>query len=584
MCKCKIFIFFLVLVLFNACGSDILDVTFEDEIPLEEVWKSATLTENYLIELYEGMGHGLHEIMLSSLADESHFIHGYGTHIIIQSLFTPSYLGAWSDWRLGHYQWTPLYRSISQVNRLLEEIDESIFSDPDRYHQIIGEAHFLRAYFYHNLLRVYGGVPISTRVFEIDEEDGLLIERSSFEETVNFIIQDIENAVANLPASASEQGRATVGAALALKSRILLYAASDLYNDHPAHEVTGYMSGSREARWIAARDAAREVIDLNLYGLYDRYDDPVENYSQLFLENLDHDEAILSRFFHPIQDDEYNPGLHNGPNGYENWGGNTPIQNLIDDYEMADGSRFDWSNPEHQQSPYDNRDPRFYATVLYDGASWRQRPERSSRLEPNGVIQTFERVTLPDGSTRIGIDTRNSTIQAWNGGYSRYYLRKFIDPDVNHSITEKQEVPWRFFRYAEILLNFVEASIELGEYEEARSTLNEIRRRAGMPDLTESGEELKQRYRNERRVELAFEDHRFFDIRRWKIAPDVMTNARGILIYADAEDHHDRSTFSNFEYEIKNIQTRSWNDRSYFMPIPHDEMQRNVNLVQNPGY
>ncbi len=584
MCKCKISIFFLVLLSINACGSDILDVSFEDEIPLDEVWKNATLTENYLIGLYEGMGHGLHEIMLSSLADESHFIHGYGTHIIVESHFTPGYLGAWNDWRLAHYQWTPLYRSISQVNRLLEEIDQSIFSDPDRYHQIIGEAYFLRAYFYHNLMRVYGGVPISTRVFDIDEGDGLLIERSSFGETVNFIIQDIENAVANLPVSASERGRATVGAALALKSRTLLYAASDLFNDHPAHELTGYASGSREERWIAARDAAREVIDLNIYGLYDRYDDPVVNYSQLFLENLDHEEAIMSRYFHLIQDEEYNPGLHNGPNGYENWGGNTPIQNLVDDYEMADGRRFDWSNPEHQQSPYEKRDPRFYATVLYDGASWRQRPERSVRLDPNGVIQTFERITLPDGSTRIGIDTRNSTIQAWNGSYSRYYLRKFIDPDVNHSMNEKQEVPWRFFRYAEILLNFVEASIELGEYEVARSVLNKIRRRAGMPDLTESGEELNQRYRNERRIELAFEDHRFFDIRRWKIAPDVMTNARGILIYADAEDHHDRSTFSNFKYEIRDIQNRSWNDRSYFMPIPHDEIQRNVNLVQNPGY
>jgi starch-binding outer membrane protein, SusD/RagB family len=92
------------------------------------------------------------------------------------------------------------------------------------------------------------------------------------------------------------------------------------------------------------------------------------------------------------------------------------------------------------------------------------------------------------------------------------------------------------------------------------------------------------RYRNERRIELAFEDHRFFDIRRWKIAPDVMVNARGVLIYADAEDHHDRSTYSNVEFEIRDIQNRSWNDRSYFMPIPYDEMQRNDYLLQNPGY
>jgi starch-binding outer membrane protein, SusD/RagB family len=583
MCQFKSFLLLCFLFLFSACGSDILDVTFEDEIPLDEVWKSATLTEQFLLEAYEGMGHGLHEIMLSSLTDESHFIHGYGTHIIVQSLISPSYLGAWSDWRLEHYQWTPLYRRISQVNRFMENVDESVFSDQDRYYQLIGEAHFLRAYFYHNLLRVYGGVPLVTKVFDIDDED-LSIERNSFEETVHFIVNEIDKSVELLPVSPSDRGRASIGASLALKSRVLLYAASDLYNDHPSSELTGYISGNRADRWIAAREAAREVIDMNIYNLFNKYDDPVENYTRLFLENSDHDEAIMSRYFHPILDDEYNPGLHNGPNGYENWGGNTPVQNLVDDYEMADGSRFEWNNAGDNQSIYENRDPRFYASILYDGAKWRQRPDRGARLEPNGVIQTFENVSLPDGSTRIGIDTRNSTIQAWNGSYSRYYLRKFIDPSVNHSEMEKQEVPWRFFRYAEILLNFAEASIELGEYEEARNALNEIRERAGMPELTESGSELMKRYRNERRIELAFEDHRFFDIRRWKIAPDVMVNARGVLIYADAEDHHDRSTYSNVEFEIRDIQNRSWNDRSYFMPIPYDEMQRNDYLLQNPGY
>jgi starch-binding outer membrane protein, SusD/RagB family len=577
-------IFLLFSCLLMSCGSDVLDVQADDEIPLEEVWKDPDLIELHLRGIYEGMGHGLHEIMLSSLTDESQFIHGYGTQVIVQSLFTPSYLGAWSDWRLAHYQWNPLYRSISQVNRLIENMDDSVFSNQDRYNHMLGEAYFLRAYYYHNLMRVYGGVPVVNEVFEIDDEQDLMVERSSFSDTIEFIIKDAKRAAELLPETALDPGRASAGAAMALTSRVLLMAASDLYNENPADTLTGYETGSREERWIAARDAALEVMNLNSYQLFSRYEDPVENYTRLFLENSDHEEAILSRFFHPFQDDDYNPGLHNGPNGYENWGGNTPIQNLIDDYEMSDGNRFDWDNPDHRDSPFENRDPRFYASILYDGSKWRQRTERGARLEPNGIIQTFERVYLPDGSTRIGIDTRNGTIQPWNGGYSRYYLRKFIDPDIQHSAMDKQEVPWMFFRYAEILLNYAEASIELGEYEDARYALNQLRERAGMPDITESGEDLKQRYRNERRIELVFEDHRFFDIRRWKIAPDVMANARGILIYADAENHHDRSTFSNFEYEIKDIQNRSWNDRSYFMPIPHNEMQRNVNLVQNPGY
>src|SRR5690606_35000684 len=144
--------------------------------------------------------------------------------------------------------------------------------------------------------------------------------------------------------------------------------------------------------------------------------------------------------------------------------------------------------------------------------------------------------TLPDGSTRPGLDTRKGPIEDWNGGYSGYYLRKFIDPSVNHSSSTKQTVPWRFFRYAEILLNYAEASIELGEEDDARRVLNEIRDRAGMPPITESGAALKERYRNERRIVLAFEEHRYWDVRRWMIAPEVYEDALGILITANATE------------------------------------------------
>src|SRR5690625_1662071 len=245
----------------------------------------------------------------------------------------------------------------------------------------------------------------------------------------------------------------------------------------------------------------------------------------------------------------------------------------------------DWGNPEHASAPYENRDPRFYATILYDGAQWRPRPTEGAEIEPHGIIQTFERLTLPNGDTRAGLDTRNGPIEDWNGGYSRYYLRKFIDPNVNHSSSEKQEVPWRVLRYAEVLLNYAEASIELGDDADARRELNKIRARAGMPDIQDSGEALKERYRNERRVELAFEEHRYFDIRRWKIAPEVMVNAQGIEIMVEATDYRDRDTYFNYQYNIiPNINQRGWNDRSYFTPIDINEMRRNDSLRQNPGY
>lgn len=569
----------------GACDSDVLNLDPLDQISDTALWEDPALIDAFLTDIYGGMRHGLYEVQLGSLVDESHFIHGYGTNEVVQSIITPSNLAIWGgrgNSPIDAYRWGPVYARIRQVNTLLQNIDQSAIDDPARQDAIKGEAHFLRAYFYHNLLRAYGGVPIITQVYGLN--DDLLVARNTFAETVDFIVQEADMAASLLQLEPRQMGRATKGAALALKARVLLYAASDLYNENPANDLVGYTSGDRTARWRAAKNAAKAVMDLGVYQLYDKHDDPVENYTQLFLENTDHEEAILSRFFLQQRDDGYNPGLHNGPNGYRNWAGNTPIQQLVDDYEMADGTAFDWGNPEHAANPYANRDPRFYASILYDGAFFRPRPPEGAELDPVGIIQTFETVRLADGSTRPGLDTRDGPIEDWNGGYSGYYLRKFIDPSVNHSTSAKQTVPWRFFRYAEVLLNYAEASIELGEEADARDAINQIRRRAGMPEITESGEALKERYRNERRIELAFEEHRYWDVRRWKIAPQAYEDAQGIQIRVEATNYQDRSTYFNYQYTPIFIQERGWQDRAYFVPIPNDEMQRNHLLVQNPGY
>src|SRR5439155_23738823 len=152
--------------------------------------------------------------------------------------------------------------------------------------------------------------------------------------------------------------------------------------------------------------------------------------------------------------------------------------------------------------------------------------------DPYGMIQTFRALKLPDSSVVAGLDTRDSPVENWNGGYSGYYIRKFIDPSINAQFI-KEQVPWIFFRYAEVLLDYAEASIELNEVPDALTALNQIRRRAGMPDLV-AGAGLRDEYRNERRVEMAFEEQRFFDTRRWMIAPQVLSkDAFGINIFAD---------------------------------------------------
>ena len=584
----------------NSC-TDVLDVTPKDQFPDQAVFTDPNLAQAFLNDMYRGLGHGLYEIMLASLADETQFIHVYATDKIVQAVITSSDRGALDDGRFAHFNWGPNYSRIRQTNIFLSHIDATPF-DSALKQRMKGEAFFLRAYFYHNLMRMYGGVPLITKVYGLDEN--YAVARNSFKETVDFIVANADSAAALLPLSYSgaDVGRATKGAALALKARVLLYAASDLYNVNPCGQPENCYTPpqDRVALWRAAKNAAQAVMDLGVYHLFRpspaNAQEAAKNYGDLFLQTMS-EEVILSRFFLSTRDDGYNPGLHNGPNGFHTWGGNTPIQNLVDDYRMADGSKFDWSNPAHAAAPYANRDPRFYATIAYDGAPWRTRPDDVKDLDPYGMIQTFRALKLPDSSVVAGLDTRDSPVENWNGGYSGYYIRKFIDPSINAQFI-KEQVPWIFFRYAEVLLNYAEASIELNEVGDALAALNQIRRRAGMPDLA-AGPNLRDEYRNERRIEMAFEEQRFFDVRRWMIAPQALSQpARGINIYLRGANRLDRSTWTSYRYQTDTVQQRAWNNTAcatgpgndlsavcmYFMPIPRDELNRNLSLKQNPGY
>jgi len=289
-------------------------------------------------------------------------------------------------------------------------------------------------------------------------------------------------------------------------------------------------------------------------------------------------------------------GINNGPNGDHNWACNTPIQQLVDDYEMMDGSKFDWENAEHAADPYTDRDPRFYATILYDGATWNPRPSDVAGIDPGNQIQTGY---YDDGAGGLinGVDTRESTIENWNGSRTHYYTRKFIDPNpaLPDNQSNTQEVPWPFIRYTEVVLNYVEASIELGDQGTATGWLNQIRFRAGMPAIDDSGEDLIDRYRNERRIELVYEEHRYHDCRRWMIAPETL--GRGIkavnvkaTLKSGASPNvpyvHDKSVY-DYSYEVfdnTEVETRTWVDKMYYRPITRDEINRNASLVQNPGY
>src|SRR5690606_17257301 len=350
-----------------------------------------------------------------------------------------------------------LYGRIRATNIALTNLAEPQFDNESGIaEQLMGEAYFLRAFYYHQLLRYYGAVPLIDRVYELGETD-YTAPRNTYEECVAFIVADCDRAAELLADAPLVDGRASVVAALALKSRMLTYAASDLHDIPTASgnstviagysnkEYLGYTAGDQQARWVAARDAAKAVLDA--YGAGYMMDltesataeEGTQNYLSISMAGgskaVSADgktDLILGRFFIDLKDEGGNyVGRNNGPNGYHNWAGNTPIQQLVDDYGMANGFPFDWNNAEHAKTPYENRDPRFYATILYDGADWKPRTADVAGRDPANQIQTGQYEVMQGGSKVIhyGLDTRNSTVEDWNGSYTGYYIRKFTDPD-----------------------------------------------------------------------------------------------------------------------------------------------------------
>jgi len=394
----------------------------------------------------------------------------------------------------------------------------------------------------------------------------------------------------------------------ALKSRILIYAASDLYDANTAKskstalaaysnpEFVAFVDGSRTERWTKAKNAAKAVLDLPGLGNQLNLSEPASkevgttNYMNNSLSrNGGERELIFARYFiNAKAENGGRIGLFNGPNGYNNWAGNAPIQNFVDDYEMMDGTKFSWSNADHSAAPYVNRDPRFYATLMYDGSAWKPRSASAAPKDPFNQIQTGQ-YEINSGSAKVpyfGLDTRKSSIEDWNGSYTGYYFRKFTDP--NPAIVDQntwQQIPWPFFRYTEAVLNYVEACIELGEDAEARAWLNKVRFRSGMPAVTESGNALRLRYRNERRIEMAFEEQRYHDARRWMIAPTTLGNKVQVInVIGTLKPGKTVSLYrydpTSYDYQYKVVpmdpgkENRAWADKMYFLPIHRDEMNQ----------
>ncbi len=543
------------------CEKDFLEVNPTDRVSEVAILQDSTLFEAYVINRYlgvrlgnkegdgsvPGFGRGFEYAMMGTLTDEAIYNNDDNTWVIQQGQLSPENTGI-----LGTF-WGRSYRSIREVNYALQNIEEVEMSKSSK-ERLTAELKFIRAFRYHDLIRNYGEVVLmGDRISELGDDfsDPELFEKSSIEESLEYVIDELNDAAAGLPLNNSgewEEGRATQGAALALKSRLLLYAASPLYNN----------DNSDSQKWQRAADAAQDVMDLGNYSLYQ------DGYANLFLTEGSNSEIIFARYYN-INERHTALEIANGPNGYGGWGGQVPLQNLVDDYEMADGSEFDWDNPEHANAPYEDRDPRFYESILFNGADYRGRE-----------VETF---------TPGGLDSQDGP-DNWNTSKSGYYLRKFINEDL--PIQNPWEVAgtqnWIYFRYAEILLNYAEAQNEAsGPDESVYNAVNQIRARNGvdMPPLPSglSQDEMREAIRQERRIELAFEEHRFYDVRRWKIAMETENEpAYGINITKNED--------GNLSYERKTaLEGRSFEEQHYWLPIPREEIQSSDDqLEQNPHY
>lgn len=547
----------------SSCKKDLLNVTATDRIPTNTLESDTAVFEAFVTNSYigsrlqdkeadgtnPGFGRGFEYSMMSSMTDESIYNNDDNTWQIQRGQLAPENLGS-----LG-VLWARSYRSIREVNYALGVLTK-IEMSAARKNRLEGELKFIRAFRYLDLIRNYGKVVLmGDRVLGLTDnlQDPSLFKRATIKEGIDYAVAQFDEAAAKLPVNNDSGwilGRATKGAALALKSRLLLYAASPLYN---------------AGTWGAAVTAAQAVISLNKYSLY------TGGYRNLFLTN-ENSESIFARYY-TRDANHVHLEIANGPNGYSGWAGNTPLQNLVDAYLLTNGLPANATNPLYNAAqPYANRDPRFDATILYNGAAYRERN-----------VETF----VPGGrDSRDGKDN-------WNTTKTGYYLKKFMNDayPLENPWGNAGFQPWNYIRYAEVLLNFAEAANEAygpdvvppGSTLTARAAVNLVRARpsVNMPAIaagTSQGD-MQIAIRRERQVELAFEEHRFYDVRRWMIA-NVTENepARGIIITKNAN--------GTFTYAPSvALDGRKFETKHYWLPIPRSEILASGNqLDQNPFY
>lgn len=439
--------------------------------------------------------------------------------------------------------WANRYEVIRKVNNLLSNTGEDSALDKDFLSRVRAEARFVRAFMYFDLVRRYGAVPLIEELQDYDDPQALQVPRDPVEDIYDFIYEELKDIAENgLPAAAemtaADMGRASSEAAWALNGRAMLFAE----------------------RWKESAECSAKVIESGYHSLN-------PDYNALFQSKGGDREVIFEVLFDGLNKGHAADLLYMPPSLDNGWGAQScPTQELVDSYEMLDGSKFDWSNPEHAANPYEGRDKRLQWSIIVDGAEFKGKVIRTAYLEPDDGLGLVER-------TNTG-----------------YYIRKFLDETLPF---EKlvgyggSSTSWKEIRLAEVLLNYAEALNELNQGPDpegnAYEAVRRVRERAGLPGLPEGLDysAFKERIVQERKVELAFEGHRFWDLRRWRMAEEVLNDKyfHGIRITEDDDGNKIYDVF-----EVNSVPRQVFLEKHYLMPINQGEIEKNPKLLPNNGY
>ena len=631
-----------------SCADDFLDKVPLDKLSEDAVFNSPQLAESYVNALYPVLPDPFQEGNISNITDEGFFRYGgSSTRYMYDGRLSPSTIIYISEGGSAHDSrttvlniWNRAYEFIYKMNYFIQAVTkEDSRLEKEVSDRLLGEVYYLRAWAYYNMIQRYAGVPIIKVPHSIGAGEDFSVERSNFDDCVDFILEDLDKADALLPAKdASQRGRVNKDVALALRARVTLLAASKLFNDPDSPQPTIFKGKyDYQGKWQRAYDACKAMVNRadvdGAYALDDKYSD--------YWKDLDSPELIWAKYF-VVTEDIDKAQLYYTLEYYNGWTSMQPTQALMIDYEMNNGKKFfEPGSGYDPKKPFANRDPRFYYSIATPFSKYGVIEDGSYNEYDLQMYLLFKDKTREDftADKKMPDYTDKAKDLAHAVTHTGLELRKWYDPQK--PITDKQTItpfyPW--FRLAEFYLNFAECAYMLGKEDECRTYINKVRARAdvNMPPVTEGGTSLWDRLVNERRIEMAFEFTRYFDVRRWMIADKyenvpiagmktmILENGtKKDTVYRMARlasevdqntcyywaNSSERETYieANSNRDIVTKWTYTWLGQdyeidygecpltfsptqkyfvpaNYLMPIPETEIKKSQNTIQqNPGY